>query len=246
MEFVFLVLASVVAGMANAVAGGGTFVTFPALIAAGLPPVLANATNSVAVSPANALASYAYRSELARSRPLLLRMGIVSAIGGVAGAVLLMLTDERVFVGLVPWLLLFTTLLFAIGPMLSRWLSPHGPARPGTWKPMLLCLVASVYGGYFGAGLGIMLMSIFTLAGVPDVHEANALKNFISTIVYAATIVALAGSGLIVWRYALPMFLGAVIGGLYGGKLARKLNPILLRTIVVATGLALSIYYFLK
>jgi uncharacterized membrane protein YfcA len=258
LHIALLFLSSVLAGLANALAGGGTFFSFPALGAVGLPSLIANATNAVAVTPGHALAALTYRSELGRSKRGLANLCISSALGGIAGAFLLTVTSEHTFSKLVPWLLLFATATFTGGPYLQRFINArkapvnaqavsNEPIPAGVrLRNSFSYFLASVYGGYFGAGQGIVLMTILTLTGVDDVQEANALKNAIATIVSLVAVIVLAFKGLIVWKYGIWMVVGATIGGVCGGKLAQRLNKKTLRMIVIIVGTLLTGWYFFK
>jgi uncharacterized membrane protein YfcA len=246
-------VSSIFAGLANALAGGGTFFSFPALTAAGLSSLAANATNAVAVTPGHLLAAVTYRDILGRDRRRLLILGVASALGAIAGAYLLTVTSEHTFAKLVPWLLLFATVSFASGPYLQKLIGAKKAPAPATAKAngvsvmsSISYFLASIYGGYFGAGQGIMLMTILTLTGVEDVQEANALKNAIATIVSLIAVIVLAFKGFILWKYGMPMIVGATIGGLCGGKLAKRLNKKTLRAIVIVVGTILTIVYFVK
>ena len=252
MHLVILFLSSIMAGLANAMAGGGTFFSFPALTGGGLSALIANATNAVAVTPGHALAALAYRDELGRSKKRLVILGISSALGAIAGAWLLTQTSEDTFKKLVPWLLLFATVSFAGGPALQRQIKSHKIGAIPTAAPTtgigsaISYFLASIYGGYFGAGQGIVLMTILTLTGVDNVQEANALKNAIATIVSLIAVIVLAFKGLIIWKYGLLMIAGATLGGLYGGRLAKRLDKKTLRTIVIVIGTLLTAWYFYK
>ena len=248
-------VSSIFAGLANALAGGGTFFSFPALTAAGLSSLVANATNAVAVTPGHLLAAMTYRDILGRDRRRLFILGVASALGAISGAYLLTVTSEHTFARLVPWLLMFATVSFAGGPYLQKLVgAKKAPApAPAAAKTngvsvtgSISYFLASIYGGYFGAGQGIMLMTILTLTGVEDVQEANALKNAIATIVSLIAVIVLAFKGFILWKYGMPMIVGATIGGLCGGKLAKRLDKKTLRAIVIVVGTMLTIVYFVK
>jgi uncharacterized membrane protein YfcA len=254
LHLVILFLSSILAGLANALAGGGTFFSFPALTGGGLSTLISNATNAVAVTPGHALAALAYREELGRSKKRLAILGISSALGAIGGAWLLTRTSEQTFKQLVPWLLLFATVSFAGGPALQQWIksrravsaaTPIKPSGTGIGSAISYFL-ASIYGGYFGAGQGIVLMTILTLTGIDDVQEANALKNAIATIVSLIAVIVLSFKGLIVWKYGILMIVGATLGGLYGGRLAKRLDKKTLRTIVIVVGSLLTAWYFYK
>jgi uncharacterized membrane protein YfcA len=253
LHITLLFLSSILAGMANAVAGGGTFFSFPALTAGGIPSLIANATNAVAVTPGHALAAFAYRSELGRSKKRLISLAASSAVGAIIGAILLTITSERMFSHLVPWLLLFATVSFAARPRLQKFIKTRkvsfnagSSAEATSLKSSISYFLASIYGGYFGAGEGIVLITILTLSGVEDVQEANALKNAIATIVSLIAVLVLAYKGLIVWKYGILMIIGATIGGLYGGKLAKRLDKKMLRAVVIIVGSLLTAWYFVS
>ncbi|SDU43129.1 sulfite exporter TauE/SafE family protein [Stappia sp. ES.058] len=239
---VFLFLAGIIGGGVNAIAGGGTFFTFPALIAAGLDPLTANASNAVAIYPGHAAAVPAYKEELkAAGRPLILRSAIV-ALGGLLGAGLLLQTGSVAFEGLVPWLLLAATLLFAFGPALA---SASARLQSGSlWLTSGVEFLFAVYGGYFGAGLGVLLMAALTIIGVRDIQMANAQKNWLATIITSISVLVFAIAGAVAWLQASAVLFGALIGGYGGARVARRIPGGALRVVVIGVGLALSAYYF--
>ncbi|MEN9889129.1 MAG: hypothetical protein RL559_1166 [Pseudomonadota bacterium] len=234
-------LAALAAGLLNAIAGGGSFLTFPALVFAGVPPLAANATSAVAVSPGYLGSTLGFRPELRQlPQAVLLREVAVAAVGGVIGAALLLLTPAKLFAGIVPWLLLVATALFALGPRLSR--LGGGAGHPRWRLPGLLGV--SVYGGYFNGGLGILLMALYTLTGESRLHTVNALKNLNSLVLSLLSVVAFAVAGAIVWPQALWMMLWATAGGWAGARLARRLPVAWVRSLVIATGLVMSAVFF--
>lgn len=231
------------AGVLNAIAGGGSFLTFPALVFAGVPPVAANATSAVAVSPGYLGSVLGFRPELRRiPRALLGREVAIAALGGLMGAGLLLLTPARVFAGIVPWLLLLATALFALGPRLARMGSGQGHAG---WRlPGLLAV--SIYGGYFNGGLGILLMALYTLAGESRLNTVNALKNLNSFVLSLLSVLAFALAGAIVWPQAVWMMFWATLGGWAGARLARRLPARWVRLLVIGTGLVMSAVFFAR
>jgi uncharacterized membrane protein YfcA len=239
------------AGVLNAIAGGGSFLTLPALVFTGVPPIAANATSALAVSPGYLGSVWGFRAELkALDRQLLQREAWVSAIGGVCGALLLLVTPAKVFSGLVPWLLLFATVLFALGPRLahmSRSVGQDGAPTSGLarWRTPGLLLV-SVYGGYFNGGLGILLMALYTLTGESRIHTANALKNYNSFVLSLLSVVAFAVAGAIVWPQALVMMVCATVGGVAGARLAKWLPVAWVRSLVIGIGLVMAVLFFLR
>ena len=234
-------LAAFAAGVLNAMAGGGSFLTFPALVFAGVPPVAANATSAIAVSPGYLGSTLGFRPELrSLAKALLWREVAIAALGGLLGAGLLLVTPARVFSGIVPWLLLLATALFALGPRIARLGGGEGHPR---WRlPGLLGV--SVYGGYFNGGLGILLMALYTLTGESRLHTVNALKNLNSFVLSLLSVLAFALAGAIVWPQAVWMMLWATAGGWAGARLARRLPVQWVRALVIATGLVMSAVFF--
>jgi|SRR5690606_19315712 len=235
-----------VAGLCNALAGGGTFFTFPAFLGAGLPPVVANASNAIAVWPGHAFAAFGYRAELSAFRGRL-RGAICAALaGGVCGALLLVVIENDTFERLIPLLLLAATLLFAAGDRLNRRLAARSRgAGDAAGALELACLFAfSLYGGFFGAGLGVILMAGLLMLGVADLELNNALKNLLGAAITSVAVVVFAVSGLVSWPHTLLGLAGAAAGGLIGARVARHLSPRWLRRIVIGVGLSLSVHYF--
>ena len=241
-----LAVAGFGAGVLNAMAGGGTFLTFPALVWAGVPPIAANATSALAVCPGYLGSALGFRQELAAlPRRQLVREMLICAAGGLAGALLLLVTPARVFAGVVPWLLLFATALFALGPRLARWAGGgHGGGLAG-WRSVGLLAVA-VYGGYFNGGLGILLMALYLLVGEQRLNTVNALKNLNSFVLSVVSVIAFALGGAIEWRHGLLMALLATLGGFAGARLARRLPVRVVRALVIAVGLAMSALFFAR
>jgi uncharacterized membrane protein YfcA len=250
LDIALLVSAGFAGGTVNAIAGGATFFTFPAMLAAGVPPVAANASNTVALFPASLAASVALRRELATVRPHLPRLLTVGLAGGIAGAVLLLATSDRAFMALVPWLLLLATLIFAFSPQLLAWVRAHRGADTIIFRPsagtLVLIAVCAVYGGYFGAGVGIMMMAGLALAGLEDLQVANALKNLLAGAINGIAVVVFVASGVVVWPAALVMLAGAVLGGVFGARIARRIPKLVFRWLVIAIGSLLTVWYFLR
>jgi uncharacterized membrane protein YfcA len=231
----------------NSVAGGGTFFSFPALLAAGVPPIVANASNSVALWPASLSSAWAYRKELARYKRYLIPMGIVSLLGGVGGGLLLLATQDATFSRLIPWLLLFATLLFAFSGRISAWLRAPDAGKPeGGAIALAGQAVVSVYGGFFGAGMGIMMLASLAMAGHDDVHEINAIKNLLSAIIYSVTVLTFVTAGAVSWPYTIIMLATATLGGYWGASMARKIPALWLRRFIIAVGFMLTVFYFYK
>ncbi len=243
------------AGGMNAVAGGGTFFSFPALLAAGVPPVVANASNSVALWPASLSGAWAYRREVMRHPRWTLMLVLVSLVGGLGGGMLLLATSNAMFSSLVPWLLLVATLLFAFSAQVSKgvtWCKGHlglqadGTTTPGGLGGLLFQLLVAIYGGFFGAGLGILTLAALSIQGVDDIQELNGLKNLCSAVNYSFAALTFIVAGAISWPHTLLMTLTAMLGAQAGAAFARRLPARWLRRLVVAVGCGLSIIYFAK
>jgi uncharacterized membrane protein YfcA len=238
-----------VAGAMNAMAGGGSFISFPALLGAHIPPVNANATNTVALWPGQLASIVAFRAELKKSRALLLPVMLAGAIGGVAGAITLLHTSQTTFKILVPWLLLFATVVYALSPRINLWLlSKSGPSEKSVEGfPFFMfgaLVLVSIYIGYFGAGAGFLIITVLSIFGVKDLNEVNALKALCTTLANGVAVVTFVIAGAVYWKECLTMMGMAIAGGYLGAAYSRKMNPGLLRGVVIATGAALSLYYF--
>ena len=237
--------AAFVAGIINSIAGGGTLITFPVLLWLGLDPKVANATSTVALWPGLFGGVFGYRSEMEDSRSHLLWLGLTSLIGGGIGALLLILTPSQTFSRLVPFLILFATALFTLQEPLSHYLRLQDRAAPSgarRWLgPVIVQLFSSIYGGYFGAGNGILMLAALGLFGLTDIHRANGIKNFLGICINSIAVLAFALSGLVYWPNALLMMLGAVAGGYYGASAARRLGRVFVRRTVVLIGLVIGV-----
>ncbi|MEP1611875.1 MAG: sulfite exporter TauE/SafE family protein [Roseobacter sp.] len=245
-QALILVTIGLFGGVWNAIAGGATLFTFPALMAVGLPPIVANATNYLALLPSNAAALPAYRQELrglGKSLPPLL---FVSGLGAVLGSLLLLVSDAEVFVALIPFLILFATGLFAFGDKLRAWLMKALGEVRGNSVIYVGLFISSIYGGYFGAGLGIILIAIAQIMGYSDFHIANSIKNLLATSFTILSILVFGVGGLIAWPEAVTMMVGSTIGGYVGGRLAKRVNTKYLRGVVIAFGFFLSVVYFIR
>ncbi|MGE5546942.1 MAG: sulfite exporter TauE/SafE family protein [Solirubrobacterales bacterium] len=245
MTWLLIVGAAFLAGALNAVAGGGTFLTLPALVFAGVPPIAANATSTVAVLPGYVASVAGFRSDLAPVAGIGLRpLAGVALAGGIAGALLLLVTPARVFQGVVPWLLVVATLLFAFGPRLSAWARGHALSRPAPALGLLFAI--SVYGGYFNGGLGILLLAGLALLGVADLNAMNGLKNVVSTVLSVVSAATFAVAGIVDWPKALVMMAAAAAGGWVGARLGRRIPPGALRAGIVAVGATMAVLFFLR
>jgi len=248
-EFLFAALAAVAAGAVNALAGGGTLITFPMLTFLGVPAVAANVTNTVALCPGYFGGTLAQWNDLRGQKNRLWIVVPASIVGGVIGGVLLLQTGERLFRELVPYLILLASGLLAIQDPVRAWLMRRmGKGHGGgleklAWLPVGL---ASVYGGYFGAGLSVIVLSALGLTFEDTLTRLNALKQSVAFSVNVAAAIYFLFSGQVVWSAALVMALGALIGGVLGGRLAGRIKPSTLRWTVVAIGVIISIVYFVR
>jgi hypothetical protein len=244
-QILLLAGAGFAAGAANAVVGGGTFFSFPALLGIGLPPVAANATSTLALWPGSLTASAAYFRELRQARDGLPLRLAVAAAGGVTGALLLLASGNALFFSLVPWLLALATALFAFHTSIQDLVSRIARGHPsGVVVPLGLEFVFAIYGGYFGAGLGVLLMAGLALAGFRDAQIANAQKNFLAAGINGVAALLFIVAGAIHWLAAVFVMGGAVAGGFAGAHAARRIPENWLRATVIAAGIGLSIYYF--
>ena len=238
--------AAFAAGVLNAIAGGGSFLTFPALVFAGVPPIAANATSALAVSPGYLGSTLGFAAELkALPRARLQQEMLIAAAGGVAGALLLLVTPAKVFSGIVPWLLLFATVVFAAGPMIARRAQALSAGGEGLarWRVPGLLGVA-VYGGYFNGGLGILLMALYTVTGETRLNTVNALKNLCSLVLSWLSVAAFVVAGAIAWKHGLVMMVAATAGGFLGARWAKRLPVAWVRALVITTGLVMSALFF--
>ncbi len=237
-----------VAGVVNAVAGGSSFLTFPLLLAAGLHPLVANMTNFVALTPGNIMAMVAYRRELAGVGRRLAAPIALSAIGGLIGAELLLWSGEVRFARLVPWLILAATLLFALGTWLKRRLSRIAGFDGASWKKVsyVSVFLLSIYGGYFGAGMGVVMLAVLNLFGHDDLHEANAVKNTLITVFSIVGVAVFLSSGAISWPHAIAVMTGTICGGFVAIRIARRLPQTVLRYGILAWAVVLTVVTFAR
>lgn len=244
-ELSLLVSASFIAGIINSIAGGGSFLTFPALVFTGVPTIAANATSAVAVFPGYLSGALGFSKELKeypKSKFLLLIM--LSIMGGIGGSLLLLITPASVFSYIIPWLLGFATLLFAFGDFVGKWAKKNSNSNGITGN--LATLIVCIYGGYFNGGLGIVLLALFSTLGLRDIHLMNGLKNIMSFALSAASVVTFAIAGIVFWQQAFIMMIAATIGGYFGVVVARKLSKNTIRVIIVLIGLIMTIIFGMK
>src|SRR5881394_1805918 len=246
MHVVVLIIAAFFAGAINSIAGGGTLITFPTLLWMGRNPILANATNTVAMWSAGISASWGFRREVATLQRWFWFLTIPSLVGGAAGAVLLLHTPEKLFEHLVPILIGSATLLLATQEMITRHL-PHKRASPA-WLVFAFTFqfFVGVYGGYFGAGMGILMLAALGLIGLSDLHQMNGLKNLLAICINGVAAVYFAASGAVLWRDALLMAGASIAGGFLGARVARRLGRRFVRAAVVTIGLVMTIALFVS
>ena len=243
-ELVILVAAAFAAGMINSIAGGGTLITFPVLIWLGLDPKIANATSTVALWPGLFGGLFGYRRELKNSSRILFRLGFTSVIGGAVGAWLLIFTPSPVFARLVPFLILFATLLFmAQGPITRRLrLQPIVAEPKASWwlGAIAFQFFSSIYGGYFGAGNGILMLAAMGLLGINDINRANGIKNFLGICINSIAVLSFALSRLVIWPVAFVMAGAALVGGYAGAHIAVRVRQVVIRRAIVAIGFVIT------
>jgi uncharacterized membrane protein YfcA len=237
---IFLFFAAAIAGTLNAVAGGGTFVSFPSLLATGVPAVQANATNTVALWPGLAASAGAYLKRLNVPRRLLLPLLLTSVVGGLAGSLLLLKTPQHIFSRLVPWLLLGGTLLFAFGNKIRTvaWKAQVvDDWHEMSWQMMAMAsmmqLLVAIYGGYFGAGIGFMILGILAIVGIRDIHAMGAIRTLLSVVINAAAVLIFIAAGAVFWLHCLVMIAGATAGGWFGAQYTQKADPQKVRGVVI-------------
>ncbi len=227
----------------NSVAGGGSFLSFPALLFAGVPAISANATNNAAMWVGTIGSARGYREEIVEHRTLLLPVVWASLVGALIGACLLLVTPQALFQRLIPWLLLFATVVFAVSPLLARRTTAAPRHKP--WQVALQFAVA-IYGGYFGAGMGILMLAILAFSGLPTFNAQNAIKNVLAVSINGIALVPFVIARIVDWRFALPMALIALLGGYFGARFFRRLPQPFSRAIVVAIGVAMTIVFFAR
>jgi len=252
-QAIFLFFAAIIGGTLNAVAGGGTFITFPALLGIGIPAVEANATNTVALWPGLAASTGAYLKRLSVPRRLLVPLLLTSVAGGFAGSLLLLKTPQHTFLRLVPWLLLSGTLLFAFGNHIRAMAGKSHAVEDLeklSWQAITLAsfaeLLVAIYGGYFGAGIGFILLGMLAALGIRDIHAMGAIRTLLSVVINAAAVLTFILAGAVFWGYCAVMIAGAMTGGWFGAHYAQKADPQKVRRVVIAIGLAMTAYYFVK
>ncbi len=245
-----LFVAAALAGALNSVAGGGSFISFPALLFSGIAPVSANATNTVALWPAGVASAYAYRNEARQAPDVLVAFSIASVLGGVAGAALLLHTRDVTFVRLLPYLLLLATLVFTFGTKVAarlrsragRGTNPNAALAGAT----LVQFVISIYGGYFGGGVGIMMLATLSILGMTNIHAMNGVKALLNSLINGVAVIAFVIAGAVDWRAGILMVVGGTFGGFAGANLARRIDPARVKGFVLLFAWSLTSYFFFR
>lgn len=248
-QAIFLFAAGALGGALNAVAGGGSFIAFPALLFTGVGPVAANATNTLALWVGVTASGGAYRKHLNISRRVMIPLIVMSIVGGLAGAVLLIKTPAQTFLRVLPWLLLGATLLFTFGKRLTGRISAgisHESSNAAVAGACLFELFVAVYGGYFGGGMGIMNLAMLAAIGMTDMHAMNALKVVLGGFINGVATITFIATGAIVWRQGVVMTAGAILGGYFAAHYSQKLPQSWIRALVIAIGFAMTIYFFVR
>jgi hypothetical protein len=231
----------------NSVAGGGTFLTFPVLILNGLTPSQANMVSTIALWPGSVASSVAYRNERHINRKELTYLLIISVLGSVAGALTFLYTPEITFKHMVPWLLLCAVLIFTFGRRAAQWMHHFAPASAGSrrYAAVIFQFLIAMYGGYFGAGIGILMLAMLQLMGHTHIHQMNALKTILGSAINAVAVALFVFSDRVVWDVAIVMIVGAIAGGYYGAKLSLRFPPEKVRIAVSVYGFIMTAYFFL-
>ena len=244
-SYLLLIGAALVAGLMNAVAGGGSFLTFPALVFTGVPSIVANATSTVALFPGALASAWAYRHDFEGLEKIPLKPALaVSIAGGIAGALLLLYTSQKTFDVIIPWLLLGATMAFALGPQVLKKLKGQSWMGPRTL--IALQFFIGIYGGYFGGAVGIIMLAVWTLAGMREIHAMNGGRTLLGGVMNAAAVVCFVIAGKIWWLQTAMMLAAAVAGGYAGARLAKRTNPSWIRLAIILVSIAVTVAFFLR
>jgi len=246
---IFLFAAGALGGALNSVAGGGSFIAFPALLFTGVPPIPANATNTIALWTGAAASGGAYRKRLDVARRVMIPLLAASLTGGLLGAYLLLKTPAHTFMRVLPWLTLGATLLFAFGKRLAggrRSVIEHEAAGAALLVATLFQFCVAVYGGYFGGGMGIVMLAMLAVLGMTDIHAMNALKSLMGFVINGVAVVTFVLARAVYWRHGVIMIVGSIAGGYLGAHYAMKMPQMWIRWFVVAVGAGMTVYFFWK
>jgi hypothetical protein len=248
-SILFLFFAGVLGGALNSVAGGGSFIAFPALLFTGVPPIPANATNTIALWTGAAASGGAYRKRLDMPRRILAPLLGASLVGGLIGALLLLKTPAHTFMRVLPWLTLGATLLFAFGKKLAggrKSVIEHDASTMALAWTTLFQLGVAVYGGYFGGGMGIVMLAMLAALGMTDIHAMNALKSVMAFVINGIAVVTFIVARAVYWKHGIAMIMGGIVGGYVGAHYAQKVPQVWIRMFVVLVGAGMTIYFFWK
>jgi uncharacterized protein len=246
---IFLFVAGALGGALNAVAGGGSFVAFPALLFTGVPPIAANATNTVALWTGVTASGGAYRNRLDVPKRVMVPLLVTSFIGGLIGAFLLLKTPAQTFMRVIPWLMLGATLLFVFGKQLGRGRASsvgHDATTAAIVGASVFELFVAVYGGYFGGGVGIVNLAMLAAVGMTDIHAMNALKSVLGMAINGIAVVVFVVKGAVYWPQAVVMIAGAIVGGYFGAHYSLRLPQVWVRWFVILVGIGMTVYFFVK
>jgi uncharacterized membrane protein YfcA len=254
LKIAILCIAAAMAGVVNSIAGGGTLLTFPALTwvlgPSAAAAVIANATSTIAVFPGSVASTWGYRRELVGMKSWIMPLIIPSLVGSAIGTCLVAQRDPKEFLFLVPWLILMATSLFLLQPAITKWTGigkPHAtPSTLARYGIMGFQFIIALYGGYFGAGIGILMLSSLALMGISDIHRMNGIKTLLASTINSVSVGPFIWYDKVNWSLAIPMILASITGGFFGAVVARRLNKNIVRYIVIAIGIVLSGYYFIR
>lgn len=244
-SYLLLIASALGAGLMNSVAGGGSFLTFPALVFTGVPSIVANATSTVALFPGALASAWAYRGDFKGLQKIPMKPALaVSIAGGVVGALLLLFTSQETFDLIIPWLLLGATISFALGPSIMKKLKRQN--WMGTRALLAFQFIVGIYGGYFGGAVGIIMLAVWTLAGMTDIHAMNGGRTLLGGVMNAAAVVCFIIAHKIFWLQTSMMLVSAVAGGYAGATFARRMNPSLVRGIIIVVSITVTVAFFLR
>ncbi len=244
-SFLILIIAALGAGLMNAVAGGGSFLTFPALVFTGVPSIIANASSTMALIPGSLASAWAYREDFHGVDNFPLRpLFIVSVVGGITGALLLLYTPQRTFDSVLPWLMLGATVLFTFGRQISQWLKSVVHIGPVT--VVVAQLFIAVYGGYFGGAIGILMLAVWTVFGLSDLHVIAANRTVLGATMNAVAVVLFIAAHKIWWPQTVAMLIAAIVGGYAGARWAKKVDQRYLRGVITAISVCITVMFFLR
>lgn len=249
-HFLLLFIPGVIGGMINAIAGGGGIIMYPALLAFGLPPIIANTTSSFIVLPGSLSSAYGYRKDLRKVPKSFFWMALPASVGSIIGAYILIHTPPASFEKLVPWLILSAVLLLATQSRIHRFVTKQTKRRKIHWHTMPLMLLAtlplSMYGGYFGAGFGLMMLALLGFSGLKDIYQMNGVKNLVGATMAATCTLYFWHNGMIDWQAGLIMATGTTVGGFTGARLTKKISAHLVHDLTVAIGLIIAIVLLVR